>query len=43
MFSIWFRVPSTGKTLELKVDDHVQAQVTWDLLSKNFHMVNARP
>jgi hypothetical protein len=43
MYSIWFRVPHTGKTMEVKVDDLSQAQETWDLLSKNFQMVNTKP
>jgi hypothetical protein len=44
MYSIWFRVPHTGKTMEVKIENSLsQAQEIWDLLSKNFHMVNTRP
>jgi hypothetical protein len=43
MYSIWFRVPNTGATMEVSVDNLAQAQQTWDLMSKNFQMVNTRP
>jgi hypothetical protein len=43
MYSIFFRIPNTGATLELTINNLVQAQQTWDLLSTNFHMVNTRP
>ena len=43
MYSIWFRLPNTGATMEVVIDDLAQAQETWDSLSKNFTMVNHRP
>ena len=43
MFSIFFRIPNTGATMEVQVGNLIQAQETWDLLSKNFQMVNTKP
>lgn len=43
MYSIFFRVPNTGATMEVTVNNLGQAQQTWDLMSKSFQMVNARP
>jgi hypothetical protein len=43
MYSIFFRVPNTGTTMEVSINNLAQAQQTWDLMSQAFQMVNARP
>jgi hypothetical protein len=43
MYSIFFRIKGSGKTMEVVVDNLIQAQETWDLLSENFQMVNTKP
>jgi len=43
MYSIFFCIKGTGATMEVSVNNLVQAQETWDLMSQSFQMVNARP
>jgi hypothetical protein len=43
MYSIFFRIKGSGKTMEVVVDNLIQAQETWELLSENFQMVNTKP
>jgi hypothetical protein len=43
MYSIYFRIKGTGATMEVSVNNLVQAQETWDLMSQSFQMINARP
>lgn len=43
MYPIYFRIKNTGATMEVVVNNLIQAQETWDLMSQSFQMINTRP